>query len=144
MASQKFNLFGFLLRIIAAATLVIATYNPLEPYSFFHWAIEPALTDYTQLTVLHGFIAVVLLIAWVVFLNAMINSLGVIGTLLAIAFFGMLIWLIMDQGWLNMENPDTLTWLIIAGVSGVLGTGMSWSLVRRRISGQLDVDETDE
>ena len=144
MASKKFSLFNFLLRIVAAAALVVATYNPLAPNSFYHWAVAPALQDYTQLTVLHGFVAVVLLIGWVIFLRATISSLGVLGMLLAIAFFGMLIWLIVDQGWINMDNPDVLTWLIIAGISGVLGTGMSWSLVRRRISGQLDVDETDE
>lgn len=142
MAAKKFNFLGLLIRIIAAAALVMATYSPLSPYSFYHWAIIPALQDYTQITVLHGFVGVVLLIAWVIFLRATISSLGILGMLLAIAFFGMLIWLVVDQGWISMADPSTLSWLIIAGLSGVLGTGMSWSLVRRRMSGQLDVDET--
>lgn len=144
MASRKFNLFGFIFRILAAFVLVVATYNPVEPYSFYHWAIAPGLVDFNSITVLQGFVAVVLLICWVVFLNATINSLGVIGTLLAMAFFGMLIWLVVDQGWFDVQNQATLTWLILAGIAGVLGTGMSWSLVQRRISGQIDVDEMED
>jgi hypothetical protein len=36
------------------------------------------------------------------------------------------------------------TYLVLVALCGVLATGISWSHIRRRISGQVDVDEIDE
>ncbi len=142
--AKRFTTTSFLVRLISAFALVFATYNPIKPYSFYEWAIAPALTDLGHLSVLHGFVGIILLIGWVIFLRATSRSLGVFGILLATAFFTMLIWLIVDQGWLSLDNSNTLTWIILFAVSAVLATGLSWSHIRRRMSGQLDVDETDE
>jgi hypothetical protein len=35
-------------------------------------------------------------------------------------------------------------WLSILLASLVLGIGLSWSILRRRISGQVDIDDVDE
>jgi hypothetical protein len=37
-----------------------------------------------------------------------------------------------------------MTWIGLIALSLVLGIGMTWSIIRRAISGQLDVDEIDE
>lgn len=142
--AAKFNMISYLIRLVAALILVCATYNPIAPYSFYAWAIEPALKDFSHLTVLHGFFGVVLLIGWVVFLRATSRSLGFFGIMLAAAFFTMLIWLLIDQGWLSLDKSSTLSWVIIVALSAVLAVGMSWSHIRRRLSGQYDVDETDD
>ncbi|MFP5355759.1 MAG: DUF6524 family protein, partial [Gemmatimonadota bacterium] len=44
MASESVSWGGVVLRIIAAAILVFATYNP-EGHSFYHWAIAPLMQD---------------------------------------------------------------------------------------------------
>ena len=49
----------------------------------------------------------------------------------------------MDWGLLAAENIDAVTWLVEILLAGVLAIGMSWSHIRRRMSGQVDVDDTD-
>lgn len=140
---RRFTFKSFLLRITAALALVVATYNPHQPWSYFYWAISPILTDFGSFTIVKGFVGIVLIIGWTMFLRATFASLGAFGTLLAIAFFGTLLWLVVDQGWVSVDNRTAVSWLVLLGLAGVLGAGMSWSHIRRRLSGQLDVDETD-
>jgi len=71
------------------------------------------------------------------------RSLGWIGTSLAVAFFGILIWMVLTYLPISRDDLAALTWLVLAGLSGVLSAGISWSHIRRRMTGQLDVDETD-
>jgi hypothetical protein len=63
---------------------------------------------------------------------------------LVIAVLGALAWVLYDQGWLTLANRNLNTWLAIVALSVVLGVGLSWSFVRRAISGQVDVDDTDD
>ena len=84
-----------------------------------------------------------LVIAWVIFLRATMHSLGVIGTFLAVAFFGILIWVVLTYLPNLKNNLEIMTWLVLVGMAGVLSAGISWSHVRRRMTGQIDVDETD-
>lgn len=131
-----------LIRLLSAFVLVLATYNPAK-YSYFHWLKkvyeQPAKTD-----VLMIFSGVVLLIIWVIFIRATLRSLGPVGLLLASAFFGTLLWLVVDYGLVPVDSKETVTWLVLVAFSGVLGAGISWSYIRRRISGQLDTDDLDE
>ncbi|MCP3670216.1 MAG: hypothetical protein GY814_07250 [Gammaproteobacteria bacterium] len=134
--SSSFSWQGFLLRLIAALVLVFASYNP-EGYSYYDWA----LLDFSQFTILKGFVGVVLLIGWTILLRATIRSLGPFGIILALAFFGLLIWLIVD--WLAIATDDmrVISYIIELVIAGILSAGVSWSHVRRRITGQLDTDE---
>jgi len=45
-----------------------------------------------------------------------------------------LAWVLYDQGWLTLENRALNTWLAILGLSLVLGIGLGWSILRRRLS----------
>lgn len=140
--ARRFTWKGFLLRLAAALVLVFVTYNP-EGGSYFHWALQDGVRDPQSLTVLKVFAGVVLLIAWVMFIRATYYSLGVVGTVLAAAFFGTLLWLVVDYGLVPRDSTRAVSYLILIGLAGVLGAGMSWSHVRRRLSGQLDVDDVD-
>ena len=129
---------GFLLRFLAAAMLLLATYNP-DGRSYVHWLAA----DGWNFTPLKAFVGVCLLGAWVFLLGSTLRSLGLVGALLAAAFFGTLIWLIVS--WLHLE-PQTakgLTYLILLGLAAVLSTGSVFSIVRRKLTGQVDVDEND-
>ncbi len=139
MAIKQFNFGSFLLRLIFALCLVFATYNP-SGYSFYDWALTIIKTGFTPLFAFSG---VVLLIGWVVYIRATITSLGLIGLILAFAFFGTLLWLIIDMG-VPADSITVLTYIALTLLSMVLAIGMSWSHIRRRMSGQVDVNETED
>lgn len=136
--STEFTWAGFGLRLLGAFVLVFATFNP-SGHSYFHWVMR----ELPQFSILKGFVGVTLLIGWVIYLRATKRSLGLIGVTLAFAFFGTLLWLVVDWGIIPADSVNAVTTLVLILVAVVLALGMSWSHVRRRLSGQADVDELD-
>lgn len=136
MAEKHFDFVSFLIRFLVALVLVFASYNPSE-YSWYHWFLQ-AENKLDALLLLAG---VVLIIGWAIYLRATIRSLGAIGTLLAIAFFGALVWVLIDYDLLSLSNTTILQYVALLIMSAILATGISWSHIRRRITGQADVDE---
>jgi len=72
------------------------------------------------------------------------NPAGFFGMVLVAAIVGSLIWVLSDWGILRLGSSDLRIWLGLLGLSVVLGIGLSWSIVRRALSGQIDVDDLDE
>ncbi|HHH43937.1 MAG TPA: hypothetical protein ENK49_07355 [Gammaproteobacteria bacterium] len=139
MAAKSFSFTSFLIRFVLAVVLVFATYNP-SGYSWYHWFMQAP----DKLDPMLALSAVLLLIGWVIYLRATMRSLGEIGTLLAVAFFAALTWVMIDYNVLSIENVEALTYVVQVMLAAIMATGMSWSHIRRRMSGQLDVDEVDE
>ena len=129
---------GFVVRFAFATVMVFATFNP-SGYSYYHWVAQ-SLPEYSVLMILVG---VILLIGWTILLRASVRSLGPFGLLLAAAFFGVSLWLLVDLGWVEARSGTAITYLVLVALSGVLATGVSWSHIRRRVSGQADVDAVD-
>lgn len=138
MKQNQFTWVNFFSRFCFAVTLVFASYNPAG-LSYYHWAFEN-IPNITPLMALTGLI---LLIGWVIFIRATLRSLGVIGITLAVAFFGVLFWMIIDWGIIPADNTAAVTYIAQTILCFILATGMSWSHVRRRISGQVDADDVD-
>ncbi|MCB1706648.1 MAG: hypothetical protein KDI17_17420 [Halioglobus sp.] len=136
--ATEFNIGSFFARWIFAVALVFGTYNPSD-YSYVSWVMAQSST-FGPIMALVG---VILLIGWVVFLRATMLSLGVLGILLGGALFGCIIWWFIDMGWLSLDASGALTWVILLVLSFILAAGMSWSHIRRRLTGQFDVDEKD-
>jgi hypothetical protein len=130
---------GIVIRFVFALVLVFATYNP-STYSYYHWA-EGTLPQFTPLLAICG---LVLLITWGIYLRATFRSLGVIGLLLAGALFASFVWLVYDLGWLQVGNVGAMTWVVLVIISLLLAIGMSWSHIRRRLTGQVDIDDVDD
>lgn len=139
MAERGFSGQGFLLRLLFALVLVGITYNP-EGFSYYHWALAGLPAFGPEQAV----VGVLLLIGWVIYLRATLRSLGLLGLTLVIALCASLVWLLTSRGWISPESPRTLTYVSLVVIALVLATGMSWSHVRRRMSGQADVDAVDE
>ena len=136
MARNDFDFLSFLLRFAFAFALVFLTYNP----SGYSWV------SYLKADVPMVYLAasgIVLLIGWIVFLRATWNSLGALGTILATAFFVIIIWLFIEWGFFTLEDTAVIHWLVQFVLSGVLAVGMSWSHIRRKLSGQYDTDEIE-
>ena len=142
--ASNFTVSSYLLRLLSAFGLVCATYNPIKPWSFYEWAIAPALTNFSLFTPVQGLLGIALLIGWVILLRATIRSLGFLGIFLGAALCAMIIWILVDRGWIVLGDNDVLSWVALIAISALLGTGLSWSHIRRRITGQLDVDEVDD
>ena len=66
------------------------------------------------------------------------------GRIFTPALFGALFWVLADLRLLDTGNRDLVTWLILTVAATILGIGVSWSHVRRRISGQADVDDVED
>jgi hypothetical protein len=143
MAVTRFTWQGFFIRLGFALMLVYASYNP-SSYSFYHWAKEALLADTVSLSPPLAMSAIVLLIGWTIYIRATLRSLGIFGLTLAFAFFGIIIWWLIDIGWLGLDNVSVFSYLALFILAAVLATGMSWSHIRRRLSGQADVDEVDD
>jgi hypothetical protein len=135
---KSFGAPDFIWRWVAALVLVLITFNPFG-YSYFHWFKEAFTADGTG--AIHYFVGVVLLIGWSVFVIATSNSLGAFGTIMGVALIGTGFWLLADFGIINADSTTAITWLVLVAIATLLAIGVSWSHVRRRFTGQVDVDD---
>ncbi|MDD1637728.1 MAG: DUF6524 family protein [Methylococcaceae bacterium] len=126
---------GIVLRFLAALVLVFATWNPTGR-SFYHWLMG----NLSNVTALLVFAGVVLVIGWFLFLHATLESLGLLGIILTLAFFGSLTWLVFDLGWLS-TNQGVLSYVVLVVIAAILAVGMSWANIWRRLSGRVEVEE---
>ena len=138
MAVQNISWLGVAIRFAVALILVFSTYNP-DGFSYYHWGI----LKFQEMMPLKVFAGVVLIIGWTIFIRATIHSLGAFGLFLVVALVASLLWVVVDQGWIALDSLRVLSYVILVLASVVLTTGMSWSHIRRRLSGQYDVDDTD-
>ncbi len=138
MASE-FNAGSFAGRWVFALALVLGTYNPTE-YSYISWIMSEGVSFGPVIAL----VGIALLIGWIIFLRATFMSMGWLGIVLGAAFFACIIWLLVDIGWLSLESSAALAWVALLILSLILAVGMSWSHIRRRLSGQFDVDDKDD
>ncbi len=129
---------GFILRWLFAFLLLAATFNP-TPYNYVDWVREFGAMN-MSIAVLAGLI---LLIGYIIYLRATLRSIGGVGMALVLAVVGAGLWVLYDFGILRLDNSSFNVWLGLAALSFVLGIGLSWSHVRRALSGQADMDDVD-
>lgn len=130
---------GILTRWLFALIILAATYNPTE-YNYVRWVVDYGNQN-LSVAVLFGLL---LAVGYIIYLRATLRSIGAFGMMLVLAVVTALLWVLYDLGMLNLDNRNLNTWLGLLALSVVLGIGLSWSLVRRRLSGQADVDDIDE
>lgn len=130
---------AFLIRWTAALALVLLTYNP-GGFSYVHW-VSNGLGEAPAIKV---FIGLLVAVAYVVYLRATVRSIGIVGIALVLALIAALVWVLIEAGIISLQNPSMMTWLGLIALSVVMGVGLSWSIIRRRLSGQLDVDDVEE
>jgi hypothetical protein len=51
--------------------------------------------------------------------------------------------MMIDWGWFHADSLKTVTYIVLIVICWILAIGVSWSHIRRRITGQVDVDEVD-
>jgi hypothetical protein len=129
---------GILLRWLGAFLLLAAIFNPTS-FNFVTWA----RLNWEAQTPLIVFTGLILGVAMMVYLVATMRSIGILGVLIIAAIFAAGLWVLTDWGLLALGNSDLTVWLAIFALSLILGIGLSWSILRQRLSGQASVDEID-
>ena len=133
------NMQGIGMGFVIAFLMVCLTWNPTR-FNYSRWA----LNNWQELAPLVLFVGLCLLIGWVIFLRATARSLGPFGIGLAVALAGSILWIIIRYQLIDPSNGTTLSWVVLTLFAAILSAGMSWSHLRRRWSGQADMDDVDE
>ncbi len=136
---NSISIAGFVGRVVFALLLVLATFNPAG-YSYFHWVrgVFPAVSP------AQAVVGIVLLILWIFLSRSMMQAIGILGLGLMSAFTAALVWLFVSWGWLDVTNATTMSWVILVALGLILGVGMSWAIIRQKLTGQASVDEIDD
>jgi hypothetical protein len=134
MDNQSISWVGVLGRMAFAVALVLLTFNP-SGHSFFHWLTAPP----QGITALKAFVGILLIIGWVFCIRTAFVSLGTLGMALGAALLGTLVWLLVDLGWLAVSGTTAIAWIALVVLGVLLGVGLSWSLIRARATGQIEV-----
>lgn len=138
---DSFGLLDFLLRWLAAFLLVFLTYNP-SGWSYVHWVKDALSND--GLGPVHFLAGALLIAGWSIFIVATRRSLGDLGLFLGAVVLALLVWFLVDLGWLGFDSVTAVSWVVLVCVSVLLGLGLSWSHVWRRMTGQLEVDDAHD
>jgi hypothetical protein len=136
---EEFNLGSFLGRLLFSVALVLLTFTPTG-HSYYHWLAD----GFPSIQPLEAIAGIALLIAWLVFVRTTLAAIGTLGLALLVAFFAAVVWWVVSQGWLDVSNRSAMAWVVLLILGLVLGFGMSWSHIRRRLSGQASVDRIDQ
>jgi len=129
---------GIFLRWLGAFMLLSATFNPTQ-WNFVRWS-QANYTTQMPLTLLLGLL---LGVGYMIYIGATLRSIGAFGVILVGAIVGALVWVLTDYGVLTLGSTALMIWLGITALSVVLGVGLSWSILRQRLSGQASVDEIE-
>jgi len=130
---------GFVFRWAFAFVLLAATFNPTD-WNYLRWAASNFEGQMPQVILL----GLVLLVGYIVYIRATLRSIGIVGIVLVAAVVGATGWVLYDYGVLTLDSREQNVWLGIFGLSMVLFIGLSWSKIRRGLTGQVDMDEVDE
>jgi len=136
---DQFDIFSLAWRIVFALALVLLTFNPTG-HSYYHWLAD----GFPSVQPLEAVTGILLVIGWVVFVRSTLAAIGTLGLVLMLALFASIVWWMVSRGWLDVSNRSAMAWVVLLILGLVLGFGMSWSHIRRRLSGQASVDRVDQ
>jgi hypothetical protein len=132
-------MFEFVWKWAFAFALLALTYNP-TPYNYVNWLSGAGFAPVSMMV----FAGLILMIGYIVYLRATLRSIGYFGIGLVLALVSALVWVLYDFDVLSLDDSVRNTWIGLTALSFVLGIGLSWSHVRRRLAGQHDVDDVED
>jgi len=140
MTARGSFLTGFIIRVLASMIVVLLTYNP-SGFSYMHWVTgEGAFDSNLPLKIVAG---ILLIICYAVLIRSTLYSIRIYGALLVAALVAAIVWSMVYYGVLDLSSGGIVQWVVLLGVGFVLGIGLSWSIIRRWLSGQYTVDEAE-
>ena len=125
---------GFLIRWLAMILLVFTTYNG-SSFNFVTWILNGPWNQAPFMLC----VGAVLGIAYLFVIRATAQSLGSTGTILFAALFAGIIWALVALGLITLNEHTVVLYAVLICIATLLAVGMSWSIIQRRITGQIDV-----
>jgi hypothetical protein len=138
---ESFSALGFLWRFLAALALVLISFNP-SGHSAYHWVVTAIGAG--AFGPVHAVVLILLLIGWVIFWVATWRALDTFGVFLAFVALGTIVWLLVDFGIISANTVSMVTWIALVCLAAVMAIGLSWAHIWRRVTGQLNVEDTDD
>jgi len=126
---------GFFLRWLAAIALVFGTYNP-SGYCYVSWVKHASQQQFPYIL----FVGLLIILGFAIFFRAAKQSLGIWGVGLLIVFFGSGIWSLSHLGILDLTKQNMFVYVTLLTLATIMSIGLDWSIIRRALSGQLDVE----
>lgn len=126
-------------RMLIAAAVVFATYNPTGK-SISHWVVnhENPLNAWVVL------VAIITILANLALLIAAWKALGRLGAIIIGILFAAIVYLSLQEGWVSTGNTDSIEWLALILVSAFFGIGLAGAIIWRRATGQVVTDEAPD
>lgn len=144
MVGEGISAKGVAARFVIALLLVYATFNP-EGYSYFHWAIDPAVRGQMEVArdqlPIKLLVGLLLLGVWAFLIQTTRRALGLKGIVLMVAILLALVWALIDWHVLNPGSSRAIGHIVLLALAVVMTLGASWSHISRRVSGQVDTDD---
>ena len=137
--SNDIGLSGFITRLVLALVLVLGTYNP-SGRCWVTWALSEN-GGFTPLVAISGLL---LLMGWIVLVKWTFDAIGTLGVILLGALFVAVVWWFIELGMLEADSTSVLSWIALLIVAAILALGTSWSHLKRRLSGQINVDDVED
>lgn len=130
---------GILLRFLGALGLLAATYNPTQ-WNYIRW-VDANWPAQMPLAI---FLGLLLAVGFLIYVLSTFRSIGTLGVLLMAAVLGSGLWVLIDWGVLSLDNSAMNVWIGLIALSLIMGFGLSWSILRQKLSGQATVDEVQD
>lgn len=135
MILGTFSFGGFVMRWTIAILLVIGTINP-SGVSYVHWVTDAkTVGENLEIKLLVGGLLVV---GFIIYLRATLRSIGFLGLGLGVFIFATVLWWLQNKAWIDLADPDQASWIGLFVAGTLMGVGLSWSFIRRALSGQID------
>lgn len=138
---ERFTALSLLWRFLAALVLVLISFNP-SGHSAYHWVVTAIGAG--AFGPVHAVVLILLLIGWVIFWVATWRALDTFGVFLAFVALGTIVWLLVDFGIITATTVSMVTWISLVCLAAVMAIGLSWAHIWRRVTGQLNVEDTDD
>lgn len=131
---------GLIARIIFPLLLVYATWNPTGK-SFYHIGLAPIFGGTGSIGPVTVLAALLLVAGWIIAVTATKDSLGLGGMVLVAGILAALAWFLIDRGIFTPGSSAGFAHVALVSIGLLLAVGMSWGIVRRRMTGQVDVND---
>jgi hypothetical protein len=123
----------FTLRWLLSALVVFGAYNP-SGTSYYHWVASTPSVSPPHIAVGILVLTAVIAIARMAFLST-----GYLGTAALMLMLLLGIVFCIGLGLFAFEDVTFTTYTVEAVISLILGTGLSWAFIQRRLSGERDI-----
>jgi hypothetical protein len=131
-----FTPMSFLIRWVLGMAVVFSAYNT-SGYSYYHWVTDGSSTDWP----LKMFLGLCLLAMVGIASIQIWRAMGPVGVSASVASLTALVWILVDLNLLDLNANHTVGTVVETLIATILTFGVSWSHIRTRLSGQIDVKD---